>query len=420
MMVLKQGQPQVLIIEPSSSLKTYYSNAFIKMNFEPIVVHNGQAALEFLRNSIDGELKLAVMDWNLPDINGFIVAQRVRQDPRLTGCEFLICAAELNPDDKMLMLELDVTHVLPKGASMQQIVEKAKQILNDTGRQPRSLKLRAEFEAALAQQNKKTAKELLQEPELKKILMQNKAFTYLLGEFEVLQKNYAEALSLLQPQIDSLEFFKNNDPESSLGSGNVLKAANVYGKALCYLGKYADAEKIFDKLFAKSPKNIAHIVSQAETLLGQDKVTLAKEKYATVLQKDAANPNALLGMGKAAVLEGNMAEAQGYFAKAGQRGAENSSFASFFNNKAVAMIHAGKITEAIGLYENALNFIKGDQSHIQFNLGMAYLRLGKASEAADIFEGIVDAAPQEFIVKKTVLLKFRDLGREKFIQSFST
>ena len=75
---------------------------------------------------------------------------------------------------------------------------------------------------------------------------------------------------------------------------------------------------------------------------------------------------------------------------------------------------------AIGLYENALHFIKRDRSQIQFNLGMAYLRLGKASEAADIFEGILDVAPQEFISKKTVLLKFRDLGREKFIQSFGT
>lgn len=409
---------QILIIEQNSSLKTFYTNAFLKLGMDPKVVHNGQEALRFLKGSIDGSLFLVVMDWHLPDVNGYLIAQKVRSDPRFLGVDFLIGASSMQPDDTMLMQELDILHTLPKGASQQQIVEKVRAIQNDAGRLPRSMKLRKEFEIQIQSGNLSEATALLDEPELKKELQSNDRNAHLLGEFEILRKKYEDAITLLQRHVDALDAMSANPPAGTPSVGNPLKAVNTYAKALCHLGKFKEAEEIFDKLYKQSPKNLAHVVSQADALIGQDKIDEARVKYAAALAQDASNRDALMGMGKAAVVQGQLDEAKAYFSQV-DGGVESPSFASFFNNRAVALIHAEKVDEAIALYENALQFIKRDRYPVLFNLGMAYLRQKKADKAADIFQQVLDTCRVDFVAKKSVLQQFKQLGKEKFIKAYS-
>jgi tetratricopeptide (TPR) repeat protein len=141
-------------------------------------------------------------------------------------------------------------------------------------------------------------------------------------------------------------------------------------------------------------------------------------KYAAVLAQDASNRDALMGMGKTAVVQGELDEAKKYFSQV-DGGVESPSFASFFNNRAVALIHGEKVDEAIALYENALQFIKRDRYPVLFNLGMAYLRQKKADKAADIFQQVLDTCRVDFVAKKSVLQQFKQLGKEKFIKVYS-
>jgi tetratricopeptide (TPR) repeat protein len=258
---------------------------------------------------------------------------------------------------------------------------------------------------------------------LKKELGATPKHVHLLGEFELLRKKYDEALKLLQKHVDELD---NVGAAQSLAQGkggdepraNPLKCVNTYAKALCYLGRFEEAESLFTKLYEKSPKNLAHVVSQADTLLGQDKLDEAKIKYAHVLAQDGSNRDALIGMGKVAVVEGELDKAKEYFGQV-DGGAESPSFASFFNNRAIALIHAGKVEEAIALYENALKFIKRDRFPVMFNLGMAHLRLRQAEKAAGIFQQVLDTCRTDFVARKSILQRLKALGREKFIEIYS-
>lgn len=416
---------QVLIVEQNSSLKQYYTNALAKLGLDPKVVVNGQEALKFLKGSIDGTLALIVMDWNLPDVNGYLVAQKVRSDPRLAGVEFLITTSEVKPDDVMLMAELDVVHTLPKGASTQQIVDKVKAIQNEAGRAPRAVKLRRELEEALQRGVSQQALELVdREPELKRELSQAR-HAHLAGELEILRKNYDGTISLLSRYVDGLEGFEGGasgaggakGAPAPEGGANPLKCVNASAKALCHLGRFHEAEELYRKLYEKSPKNLAHVVGQADALLGQDKIDEARVKYAHVLSQDATNRDALIGLGKAAVVEGKVDEAGRYFGQV-DGGVESPSFASFFNNRAIALIHAGDVRQAIQLYENALKFIKRDRYPVLFNLGMAWLRLHEAGKAADIFQQVLDTCRTDFVARKSILQKLRSEGRAKFIEAY--
>jgi|GEM_PF-2298681 len=406
---------QVLIIEQNSSLKTYYTSMLQKIGLDPKLVVSGADALKFLKGNIDGTLFLIVMDWNLPDMNGYILAQKVRSEPKLSGVEFLICASELAVEDTLLMQELDVTHVLPKGASTQQIIEKVKTIQNDAGRAPRAMKLRRELETKLRNGQIQEATALLDEPELKKEFAASPAHVHLLGEFEILRKKYDETLSLLEKHVEEIDMSAMR--RSVSGGANALKCANTYAKALSHLGRFAEAETLFAKLAEKSPKNLFHIVSQADALLGQDRIDEAEMKYAAAIAQDASNRDALIGMGKAAVVKGELDKANEYFNQV-DGGVDSPQFASFFNNRAVALIHAGKVEEAIRLYEDALKFIKRDRFLVMFNLGMAHLRLKNAAKAADLFQQVLDTCRTEFVARKSILQKFKSVGRVKFIELY--
>jgi tetratricopeptide (TPR) repeat protein len=417
----KSEKRQVLIIERAPSLKTYYSNAIIKMNLEPVVVNNGADALQFLNGSIDGELVLMVMDWILQDMHGYIVAQRVKQDPRFSHVDFLICTSEFTEEDKMLLQELDISNVLPKGASMQQILDRTKEALDQGVKLPKATKMQRDLEDYLSAGNVSEAIKLSDSADFKKTLAKETKYKYLLGEIEIAKKRYGEALSLLQDQVDSFTRNAENNEGTNHTTleSNPFKSVNTYAKSLCMLGRFKDAEPLYRKLFKNSPKNLAHIVRMAEAQLGQNKSAEAKDNFAVVLRQDPGHPQAHVGLGKAAIMEGDLETAKEHFKQAGSSAILASpTFASFFNNRAVTLIHDNRVEEAIELYENSLQFIVKERHSVQFNLGMAYLRLRRCEEAVTLFEGVLGTAPQEFICKKTILLRLRNEGREDFIRSY--
>jgi tetratricopeptide (TPR) repeat protein len=118
----------------------------------------------------------------------------------------------------------------------------------------------------------------------------------------------------------------------------------------------------------------------------------------------AADPTCkedLGGMRKVEIMAGDTDSAQKYFDKIDDAFG-TSSFASFFNNRAVAWVHAGKPQQAIELYQNALKFMTKFKATVLFNLGMANLRIGEVVQAADVLQQVLGVADKEFILHKQI------------------
>ena len=70
--------------------------------FEPVTVSNGQAALEMLRRP-DGP-RLAILDWMMPQMDGFEVARAIRADKETEDTYVLLITGSRNKEEVMKVL----------------------------------------------------------------------------------------------------------------------------------------------------------------------------------------------------------------------------------------------------------------------------------------------------------------------------
>ena len=410
------NNPVILIVEPVNEVRNYYQKSLFKYHFEPKMAASGQEALTLLRTLKEGELQILVLDWYLKDVPGFIIAQKVRSEPKFDGVEILVCSDEINKEDEFLLAELDIKYRMSKGESVNTIVDKIKFIRKEQVQVSGSLRKLREFQTALHHGDVKASEELASAPELKKEFHTNPQFAHLVGELQILKKQYQVAVDKLQEHVFAPEKIPA-EGQADAPKANILQCLNTTAKALCFQGKFDEALPLYEKLAKRSPKNMQHVVAQGEALLGCDRVDDAKQKFGEVLAADPTNKEALGGMGKVEIVAGNAEAAKKYFEKI-DGSFESPSFASFFNNRAVAMVHAGKPQDAIELYKNALKFMTRFKAPVLFNLGMAHLRIGEIEEAADVLQQVLGLAEPEFISRKQILLRLREVGKNGFIEAY--
>ena len=74
---------KVLILEDEDSIRSFVVINLRRAGFEPVEAATGQAALDALR--ADPEIRVALLDVMLPDIDGFEVCRRVRAEDKNVG-----------------------------------------------------------------------------------------------------------------------------------------------------------------------------------------------------------------------------------------------------------------------------------------------------------------------------------------------
>jgi tetratricopeptide (TPR) repeat protein len=405
---------KVLIIETNSSLKQYYTNNVLKLGLDPKIVTGVEDAYDFLESNFEGNLVLVVMDWVIQGANGFVVAQRIKNDPKFFETSFIICATGLTPEDKALMQELEITTVLPKGASSQVLIDTIKKSLAEQSRLSGLSKMRKQLEHSIALGNLAEVDILLSNQTFNKSIFQEPSNAHLASEIDLLRKKYHEARERILPWVDTnARGFESQSKQDA----NILKCLSVLGKTYLLLGNYEEAEKVFQQLSKLSPMNLLHKINEADSLVGQNKTDSARKKLSDVMDKDTKNPQALASMGASHVIDGKPELAAEYFNKISGT-YESPTFAALFNNRGVGLVQGKKNEEAIQLYENALNFMKKERVSVMFNLGMAYLRAGKKEEAVSLLEEVLKTAKPEFIARKSVLKKLQELGKKEFIRTY--
>lgn len=68
---------KVLIAEDNDVVRKGLINFMVKWNYVPIEAENGEDALQALESNTD--VRLAILDWNLPGVSGMDVCNKIRQ-----------------------------------------------------------------------------------------------------------------------------------------------------------------------------------------------------------------------------------------------------------------------------------------------------------------------------------------------------
>jgi DNA-binding response OmpR family regulator len=74
-----RGRPRVLIADDDSDLLDALASVAVDGGFEPICAADGLTALELCRKCVERP-SLALLDWNMPGLDGLTLATRLREE----------------------------------------------------------------------------------------------------------------------------------------------------------------------------------------------------------------------------------------------------------------------------------------------------------------------------------------------------
>lgn len=400
---MADGAKILLMIEPNDDKFTSYSTVLQNEGLDikrAVSAADATKAIEEIMPAVD----IVLLNWSLPDANGFAYAQKLRQNELMHAAQFIICTKTMSDDDLVLLAELDIYHWFNSNNNATGLIDKINAAKKDANEVSAVAKAIKKFDRAVSKEDLKYAKELLNHDSLEQSIRANPRYHFCLAEFFILSREPDKAVALLS------ETLKSQAPK-----GDNIKNYTTLGKAYCMVGKNTEALEIFQKLAAKSPKNFSHKILLGDAHLGLNQIDKAREQYEGVLSSDPTNRDALVGTAKADIADNDIEGAQTIFAQI-KEPFESYTLASFFNNRAIALTKASKHDEAVVLYENAIQFLKKYRGHVYFNLGNAYTRLGQAEKAEQAYEKAAKLGPPELLSKKRILRKMGDKGKEDFIE----
>ncbi len=108
---------RVLVVDDEVRLARHVASALTVAGHDPVLVHDGENALkEAEKDSFD----LVILDVGLPEIDGFEVLRRMRENGITARVLMLTARGELN--DRITGLQLGADDYLPKPFAMQELL----------------------------------------------------------------------------------------------------------------------------------------------------------------------------------------------------------------------------------------------------------------------------------------------------------
>jgi two-component system, chemotaxis family, chemotaxis protein CheY len=87
-----------MVIDDSRAMRMILKRIVAQLGFDVVEAGNGQEAMDYLKtNVLDGEGEvpgLALVDWNMPEMNGLEFVTAVRAEPRLRGMTLMMVTTE--------------------------------------------------------------------------------------------------------------------------------------------------------------------------------------------------------------------------------------------------------------------------------------------------------------------------------------
>jgi two-component system copper resistance phosphate regulon response regulator CusR len=121
----KASRRRILIVDEDASLANFLSQELRGESFEVEVVHDGETALQVLRE--DRRQDLLILDLNLPRLDGMSLIQRVRPEkPRLP---MLVLTARSRVEDKVLAFQSGADDFVTKPFSFAELLARVNALM---------------------------------------------------------------------------------------------------------------------------------------------------------------------------------------------------------------------------------------------------------------------------------------------------
>ena len=117
---------RVLVADDFATMRKIVRNILKQIGFDDIVeAEDGQAALQVLKNENIG---LVVTDWNMPNMTGLELLEKIRKDPKTANLPVLMVTAEGLKENVVAAVKAGVNNYVVKPFTAEVLQEKLEQI----------------------------------------------------------------------------------------------------------------------------------------------------------------------------------------------------------------------------------------------------------------------------------------------------
>jgi len=112
-----------LVVDDSKAVRMILARTLRELGYEVREAANGREALEVIAGEKNA-VKLALVDWNMPEINGLELLQRIRENPELSSLRVIMVTTETDLDQMAAALEAGANEYVMKPFTKDILLEK--------------------------------------------------------------------------------------------------------------------------------------------------------------------------------------------------------------------------------------------------------------------------------------------------------
>ena len=112
-----------LVVDDSKAVRMILARTLKELGYEVREAANGREALEVIEAGKNA-VKLALVDWNMPEMNGLELLQQIRLDPELSSLMVIMVTTETDLDQMAAALEAGANEYVMKPFTKDILLEK--------------------------------------------------------------------------------------------------------------------------------------------------------------------------------------------------------------------------------------------------------------------------------------------------------
>ena len=116
------SRKRALVVDDSKAMRRIIQQTLKELGFDVVQAANGQEGLSTL--AVDSAFDLAMVDWNMPELNGFEFLQKVRENPAYNDIKILMCTTETEFDQMLKALDAGANEYLMKPFTKEGLLDK--------------------------------------------------------------------------------------------------------------------------------------------------------------------------------------------------------------------------------------------------------------------------------------------------------
>ncbi len=114
---------KILSVDDSAIIRKIIRNGVELLDYELLEAEDGMEALGILEQS-SSDIKLILLDWNMPGMDGFDLLQKIKENPTLEHLPVMMVTTESEKENIIKAIQAGAINYMVKPFSIEELVKK--------------------------------------------------------------------------------------------------------------------------------------------------------------------------------------------------------------------------------------------------------------------------------------------------------